>query len=272
MTLRPAALHLLTSCCLALASPAATPQDQFFDSDGVHIRFVDLGRGEPIVLVHGFTMNLESWNRGNTLRSLERDYRVVALDVRGHGRSDKPHEPGRYGIHMALDVLRLMDHLEIPKAHLVGYSMGGRIAAYLVANYPNRFMSVTFGGSSPRRVWNESEKERLRGLSSRMQERTQPSQDSGGQDYSALAAIPLTLGEMVPENNQLEAIRIPMLAIVGSEDDNALKGTLAFKEKVPSLRLAVIEDATHTGERGAVNRPEFLESLKTFIASFDDND
>ena len=147
--LKLAALRLLAVCCLALASPAATPPDQFFDSDGVRIRFVDLGRGEPVVLVHGFTSTLESWNRGDILQSLSRDYRVIALDCRGHGKSDKPHEPEQYGTDSALDVLRLMDHLEIPNAHIVGYSMGARLTGYLLANHPERFISATLGGSTP---------------------------------------------------------------------------------------------------------------------------
>lgn len=148
-TLRLAALGLLAVCCLTVASPAAAPPDQFFGSDGVRIRFVDLGSGGPVVLVHGFTSTLESWNRGDILQSLSRDYRVIALDCRGHGKSDKPHEPEQYGTDSALDVLRLMDHLEIPRAHIVGYSMGARLTGYLLANHPARFVSATLGGSTP---------------------------------------------------------------------------------------------------------------------------
>ena len=154
-------LLILAHCWLVFAIAQDAPADKFFDSDGVRIRFVDLGEGEPIILVHGFTRTLESWNRGDILRSLARDYRVVALDCRGHGSSDKPHDPQRYGAHMAKDVLRLMDHLQIPKAHVVGYSMGARLTGYLLANHPDRFITATLGGSPPRRRWNEQRAQKL---------------------------------------------------------------------------------------------------------------
>ena len=119
-------IGLLLCGCLTLAAQVS-PQDHFFDSAGIRIRYVDVGRGEPIVLIHGFASRVEGWNRGDILSSLATDYRVVALDLRGHGLSDKPHQPEMYGSRMADDVLRLMDHLGIGKAHIVSYSMGAKI-------------------------------------------------------------------------------------------------------------------------------------------------
>src|SRR5262245_55153106 len=68
-------------------------QDTFFDSQGVKIRYIDVGRGEPVVLVHGFSSDLDqNWGNVGIIDKLSTDFRVVALDVRGHGKSDKPHE------------------------------------------------------------------------------------------------------------------------------------------------------------------------------------
>jgi pimeloyl-ACP methyl ester carboxylesterase len=89
--------------------------------------------GEPVVLVHGYTSDAEAqWVRTGVLRALAAEYRVAAMDARGHGRSDKPHDPALYGPEMGFDILRLFDHLGIQRAHLIGYSMGAHIVAQLV--------------------------------------------------------------------------------------------------------------------------------------------
>src|SRR5678816_3518370 len=83
-------------------------QDKYFDAGGVRLRYVEQGAGEPVVLVHGFTNTLEVWAKNGIVQDLARNYRVIAFDSRGHGKSDKPHEPARYGREMALDVVRLL--------------------------------------------------------------------------------------------------------------------------------------------------------------------
>src|SRR5512132_488395 len=114
-----------SSVALAL-SVASMPvqgwaQDKYFDAAGVRLRYVEQGAGEPVVLVHGFTNTLEIWARNGIVQDLSKTYRVIAFDLRGHGKSDKPHEPARYGREMGIDVVRLLDHLGIQQAHVVGY-------------------------------------------------------------------------------------------------------------------------------------------------------
>ena len=82
--------------------------------------------------------------------TLAKDFRVIALDCRGHGKSDKPHDATKYGNEMIEDVARLMDHLNIPKAHIVGYSMGGAITGKFITMHPDRVLTAVFGGSVPR--------------------------------------------------------------------------------------------------------------------------
>ena len=259
---------ILAHSVFLLASSSAAAADKFFDSDGVRIRFVDVGQGEPIVLVHGFTGNLEGWNRGDILNSLARDYRVVALDCRGHGKSDKPHDPESYGSHMAEDVLRLMDHLNITKAHVVGYSMGARLTAYLLANHSTRFITATLGGSPPRRAWGPWWENRVRDYSTAMSERGRTATDAARQDYAALAAIPKAWHTQVVSDEQLRAVPLPVLAIVGGKDSaDRIDGLKELKGLLLSFKLVVIDGATHGGEEGALNRPEFLRSLQEFIGS-----
>lgn len=126
---------------------------QTFDSDGVAIAFVDAapegGAGEPILLVHGFASNhAVNWVNTlwvKTLTGVGR--RVVALDNRGHGESGKLYDPDAYhsGI-MADDARRLLDHLRIERADVMGYSMGARICAFLALRAPDRVRSVLLGG------------------------------------------------------------------------------------------------------------------------------
>ena len=94
-----------------------------------------------MVLVHGFASNAENnWGITGWLELLARDHRVVALDCRGHGQSDKPHVAAAYASTlMEDDVTALMDHAGIRRALLMGYSMGGRISMGLLVRYPERF-------------------------------------------------------------------------------------------------------------------------------------
>src|SRR5687768_5133960 len=91
---------------------ASAQQDQFFDSNGVRIRYVEQGQGEPVVLVHGFGNTIEGgWMEPGVFQNVAKSYRVIAFDLRGHGKSGKPHDPAAYGRELPLDIIRLLDHL-----------------------------------------------------------------------------------------------------------------------------------------------------------------
>jgi pimeloyl-ACP methyl ester carboxylesterase len=122
---------------------------QKFSSDGTEIAYIDEGSGDPVILVHGFASNITfNWIDPGWVRHLTRaGYRVIALDNRGHGASQKLHDKADYGAPvMAGDVLRLMDHLGIDRADIMGYSMGSRIAGFAALQAPGRVRSLIFGG------------------------------------------------------------------------------------------------------------------------------
>jgi pimeloyl-ACP methyl ester carboxylesterase len=126
---------------------------QFFDSDGVRIAYIDLapasGAGDPVLLIHGFGSNhAVNWVNTMWVKTLTHaGYRAIALDNRGHGRSEKLYDPAAYTpTVMAEDARRLLDHLGIDRADLMGYSMGARIAANLALNHPERVRSLLLGG------------------------------------------------------------------------------------------------------------------------------
>src|SRR5919204_638294 len=109
-------------------------------TNGVEISFIDEGEGEPILLIHGFASNLvTNWVDPGWVRHLvDSGRRVVAYDNRGHGKSKKLYDLEVYGAPtMAEDARRLLDHLAIPQANVMGYSMGARISAFLALAHPS---------------------------------------------------------------------------------------------------------------------------------------
>jgi pimeloyl-ACP methyl ester carboxylesterase len=120
-----------------------------FAHEDVEIAFLDEGEGEPIVLIHGFASNKEvNWVAPGWVTTLRRaGRRVIALDNRGHGQSTKLYEPAAYhSAIMAQDVRALLDHLALPHADVMGYSMGARIAAFLALADPQRVRAAVLGG------------------------------------------------------------------------------------------------------------------------------
>jgi pimeloyl-ACP methyl ester carboxylesterase len=120
-----------------------------FDNGAVEIAYLDEGEGDPILLVHGFasTKNV-NWVYPTWVSELRKNgRRVIALDNRGHGDSAKLYDPAAYEIGtMAGDVTALMDHLNIERADIMGYSLGSRMTALLARDLPQRLRSAIFGG------------------------------------------------------------------------------------------------------------------------------
>src|SRR5262245_634199 len=119
--------------------------------DGVSVSYEDLGRGEPLVLLHGVTESRESWHEaGYVGQFLRRGRRLILVDGRGHGRSGKPHDPAAYsGRSRAADVIAVLDHAGIRRAALMGYSMGGAVALAAAAFHPKRVGSLIVSGVHP---------------------------------------------------------------------------------------------------------------------------
>ena len=286
---------LVVLLCIGVMAPLGHAQtkldDKYFDSKGVKIHYIDVGRGEPIVLIHGFSGSVEtSWGNTGVIDGLSKDFRVIALDCRGHGKSDKPHDPKQYGNLMVEDVANLLDHLEIRKAHIVGYSMGGQLTVKFMTMHQDRILTATIGGASGRRGWtaqNQRDSDQLatsleqekgfRPLILRLAPPNEPKPSDeaierqsremlGRNDALALAAVTRGNREQVVTDDQLKAVRAPLLAVVGSADPG-LPGVQALKTLLPALQMVVVEGASHGGERGAARRPEFVKSVRDLIAA-----
>jgi pimeloyl-ACP methyl ester carboxylesterase len=260
--------------------------EAFFDSNGIKICYSVQGQGEPVLLIHGFAVNgTTQWVLPGIVNALAKDYRVITLDNRGHGRSDKPHDPKKYGLELVEDAVRLLDHLHIRKAHVIGYSMGGLIALKLAISHPDRVASATLGamglfrparepmlaeladslekgrGFEPLIVWL---KPPGRGKPAASQVAMVNSFLQASNDLKAVAA--LVRGAIDPSlditDEELRASNVPLLAIVGDMDP--LKAHVAeLKKHAPRIRTVLIKDGDHFN---TVFQPAFLQTLKNHLA------
>jgi pimeloyl-ACP methyl ester carboxylesterase len=115
---------------------------------GVHIHYEVAGVGPPLVLHHGFSQSLETWYATGYVEALKPTYRLILIDSRGHGTSDKPHDPDAYGLkERATDVVSVLDALDIGQAHYFGYSLGGWVGFGLAKYAPERVSSLSLGGA-----------------------------------------------------------------------------------------------------------------------------
>lgn len=122
---------------------------RFFTHQGLRLNYYDEGKGAPVLLIHGFASNARvNWvNTGWVEFLTKAGRRAIAFDHRGHGLSDKPHDPALYEPSlMAGDAAALLDHLEIPRTDVMGYSMGARVSAFFTLNFPARVCSLVLGG------------------------------------------------------------------------------------------------------------------------------
>ncbi len=256
-----------------------TEKDRFFESNGVPIRYVVKGSGQPVVLLHGFTRSIETaWvHYGFFVKPFD-GFQLIAMDCRGHGQSGKPHSPLAYGKHMVDDVIRLLDHLQVERAHLLGHSMGAEIALKTVVQHPTRVLSAILAGSSG---WSDDSVyalfrpiaeslERGDGLAPMLEWITPVGQSAptatqiqemnerllAANDVLALAAICRNYDEwqeLRVTEEDLRSIRVPVLGITG-EHDIERPMLERMHGVVPQFTMKALAGLGHTG-------PEFFGAL-----------
>ncbi len=244
-----------------------------FDSDGVRLHYEVHGpeRGTPLVVVHGFASSYRlNWVGTRWQETLTTaGFRVIGLDCRGHGHSDKPHDPAAYRIDvMAADVDRLLDHLDVPSAPYLGYSMGARIGLQMVLDFPQRVQRAVLGGLGTAGAIEEA------AAISHAFVTGEPIQDPTAQtfyrfasanptnDLKALAACIRGL-QPEPSPTRLAAIKTPILIVVGERDELA-RSAPELVELIPTAHLTTIPGRDHLG---AVPAREFKRAAVDFLTA-----
>ena len=243
-----------------------------FDSDCIRLHYEVHGpeNGRPIVAVHGFASDYQlNWVGTRWQETLTNaGFMVVGLDCRGHGHSDKPHDPAAYATSiMAGDVVRLLDHLDVPRAAYLGYSMGARIGLQVAIDHPERVTRAVLGGIGTAGAIDSSDAIARAFLAG------EPTDDPVAQtfyrfasarpinDLRALAACIRGL-KPVEDKAQLARIRTPILVVVGDRDEIA-HGAPDLIELVPTAQLVTIAGRDHMS---AVVAREFKQAALDFLS------
>ncbi len=259
----------------------------YFDHDDCQLHYEEYGTGAPLVLVHGLGSSTLDWEYQTPV--LSQHYRVISLDVRGHGRSDKPHEAYSIG-GFAEDVAALIEHLNLPPVHLVGISMGGMIGFQVGVDYPHLLKSLTIVNSSPEvkvktpkdalmvaQRWTLSRLLSLEVIGKKLGgllfpkpeqvelrlkiERRWPMNDK----RAYLASLDAIIGWGVRE--RLARITCPTLVVTADHDYTSVASKQAYVDELPNARLLVVEDSRHATP---MDQPEFFNAqLLAFLAEVD---
>jgi len=200
-----------------------------FPSDGVEIAYMTEGDGDAVLLIHGFASNAQTnWRDTRWMKFLaDNGFKAIAADNRGHGASQKFYDAEAYsGQVMAEDARRLLDHLKIAKADVIGYSMGARIAAFLAMAHPERVRGAVFAGlganmmrgvGSPDAIAKALLAEDVAAVTDQEARAFRLFADQTKSDRRALAACIMASRDRIP-GEKLGTIRVPVLVVAGTED------------------------------------------------------
>ena len=275
---------VLASAVVSAQQPAtprpATPpvmvgqKDGFFTtSDGIKIHYLTHGdAGSWVVLVHGYSDNAQRmWFNTGIAPEIAKHHRVVAIDNRNHGESDKP-VPGGSG--RAQDIVELMDHLKIQRAHIHGYSMGGGIVGSLLGMIPDRFITAGFGGSGMNETDAKYRAEaeamddalpKVTGADAEAMERFR-ARVAAARPAGSAAAAPAPAAPAV----DLTKLNIPILAVNGSFD-NPYRKTHRIWREAQTFQNVILPGKTHLTAiaAGAAKSQQYIDVIARFIDMYD---
>lgn len=244
----------------------------YFTSNSAHIFYEEHGAGSPVVLIHGFGVDARlQWDETGLIKFLAPHFRVIALDCRGHGRSERFYDPDAYAMrNMSADVLNLLDSLQIDRALLVGFSLGSRVCFEIMATNPERSRAAVLSGFGPdNSTSNAGRREELAtallaaDVSSitEYQQRIRRAVLEAGNDLAALAAC-IRCDTNIPQLSAITPISVPVLFVKGVKDyvagdPNGLSGY--FRES----QVLVIDN---NGHASVVADPRFHAAVADFLA------
>jgi pimeloyl-ACP methyl ester carboxylesterase len=251
----PSRLLIPAILVAAIATSALTafavdrPESATFSAKGVNIHYLIQGQGQPVVLIHGLHASAEmNWNLPGVMAELAKDHQVIAIDMPGHGRSDKPTDDKAYGKEIVEDVLLLLDHLKIKRAHIVGYSLGGMVAMKFLSTHPDRALSGTIGGmgwlrdgSALQDIWQKA-----------------PERD-GSRTPSAFIH---TIGHLALTKDELLGIKVPVKIIVGDRDPVKRLYIVPLQAARSDWPVAEIPDSGHIN---CILKSQFRDEIAIWV-------
>lgn len=247
-----------------------------YEINGVKYNVEITGAGPPLLLLHGFTGSLRSWDR--IVPDLSQHFKTITVDLLGHGKTDAPNDYHRYSIeHAAQDMIGLLDKLNIERTHLLGYSMGGRLALMVACHYSERIQSLILESSSPGLKTEKERQERLESdeklavsieqngieafidfwediplfhsqkrveLEKRAKLRTNRLKNNGHGLACSLRGM--GTGRQPSLWPELPSLPMPVLLIAGSLDTKYVAIAKELHEQINRAQLAIVNDAGHT--------------------------
>ena len=250
-------------------------------SSQISLTFGDQGSGPPLLLLHGITQNASSFDP--LIRRLKSSFRIIALDCRGHGDSDKPRKVADYGSNMVEDVKNLLAQLKIEKVHLLGTSMGAEIALRFTAYNPSSVLSLTVIGSG---LSSDKESENYLAVGEALKKHHSfgpwikatggmgyfspdkigiATADSmlRGQDIEALSSVFLSMPEIINlTENEISTLTMPVLGICGELDEErpAIERMVG---KIPNFSLKIL---ANRGHMDLDQDPSYYATIEAFLS------
>ena len=274
---------LISFVVLGPMLPSITAEESRFDSDGVSIRYRVYGNGVPIVFLHGATSSIDEFPDGFFDAYQDIGMMAIAMELRGHGKSGKPHDKKKYGQEMVRDVVRLLDHLDIEKAHISGGSLGANVGLNVAARYPDRVHSLTMLGAARMesrfvRALEDSAKslsdgKGLEPLVKYMFPVKLPAelvnkisnQILEAEDRVALTALISAASELVVPDSILSDSSVPILVIIG-ENDPFRGGVEGLRRVRPDADVYIQKNADHRSGSSPEAQNKAIAFLKEQLA------
>lgn len=257
--------------------------------NGINYHVKTIGEGEPLLLLHGFTGSLQTWSP--FINDWSQSFQLILVDIIGHGKTDHPEEVDRYSMeYVVRDLKGILNTLNINKVHLLGYSMGGRVALSFSILYPEYVLSLILESSSPGLELEEERFARMNSdnvLAERIEqdgihefvdywekiplfssqeqklsvERKQAiRQERLGNSSSGLANSLRGMGTGVQPSwwNRLSRFQKPVLLLTGEDDQKFCVIGQKMHKLFPNSKILIIKDAGHAIH---VEQPEFFGKI-----------
>lgn len=243
----------------------------YANNEGVNIHYAVHGEGEPLVLLHGFTSNIQRWELFGYVRSLKKTNKLILIDLRGHGLSDKPHDPAAYTMERRIaDIAAVLNALNIKRAHFFGYSMGGWLAFGMAVHYPDMVQSLIIAAAHPyadslaafHGVDGSDPAVFMAAFEQFIGEKISPEVTTVvlQNDLKALAAAARDRAGFEP---QLSSIKVPLLMIVGDQDKRHALVLRTVKE-INGSQLVVVPGDSHI--KLLFSADKLLPPIKSFLS------